>query len=335
MNTSACFLAEYFSVLIDRLPEPSGLVANMLKKLLNQCTFHIELETREPLLVNSSDAVVGGADMTFVRTRRNGEPEPFLPGSSLKGALRSHAERIARTLKDESVCGVFKNAEVEGCGWAFDSSNNPSDYALSCPACRLFGSTHWKGRFHIGDAYLVEEDRGTEPEVRDGIGIDRVSGGVAGTAKFDLEVMPTGVRFALQFDVTNFEVWQLGWMAYVLRDVMDGKLRIGMGTSRGLGRVEGHLQSIELEYVGEPGGIDDEILGLGALAGEDERPAYGLRGDDRVECPDEVDVGRPPASLRARATLSEAEAQDAFLAAVAPAWNDFLDRTDAVPERRS
>lgn len=321
----------------------------MLKKLLNQCTFEIELETKEPLLVKSGDAVVGGADMTFVRTRRDGEPEPFLPGSSLKGVIRSHAERIARTLKDDSVCGVFRGEDTdlpEGCSWFFrslDSTENEGNafdsastyYKDSCPACRLFGSTHWKGRFHIGDAHLVEEDRGTEPEERDGIGIDRVSGGVAGSAKFDLEVMPVGVRFATQFDVTNFETWQLGWLAYVLRDLMDGKMRIGTGTSRGLGRVTGHLQSITLEYVGEPDGMEDSILGLGALVGPDERSAYGLPDEDRVEAPEDLSPSRPPASLRAEAKAEGSEKQQELLAALAPAWNDYLNAREPVTERRS
>jgi len=307
----------------------------MLKKLVNQCTVELDLETKEPILINSGDAVVGGPDMTFVRTRRGGKPEPFLPGSSLKGMLRDHAERIARTLKPKSVCGVFDSAEVEGCSWAFDSARDASDYADSCPACRLFGSLHWEGRFHIGDAHLVEEDRGTEPELRDGIGIDRVSGGVAGGAKFDLEVMPAGVRFATQLDLINFEVWQLGWMAYVLRDLMDGKLRIGMGTARGLGRIEGHLRSITLEYVGEPEGMGDSVLGLGALVREEERSAYGLVEDDRVESPDILHPERGSGSLRARAELTDEEEQDAFLAAVAPAWNEHIDAMKNVPERRA
>lgn len=318
----------------------------MLKKLVNQCTFEVQIETEEPILIKSGDAVVSGPDMTFVRTQRGGQPEPFLPGSSLKGVLRSHAERISRTLNTESVCGVFKNAEVKGCGWHFRDLDKEEDgqaytqesryYKESCPACRLFGSTHWKGRFHIGDAYLVEEDRRVRPELRDGIGIDRISGGVAGGAKFDLEVIRTGVRFETQFDVTNFEVWQLGWLAYVVRDLMDGNLRIGSGTSRGLGRVQGHLDRIQLDYIGEPDGMDTHVLGLGALASEEERAAYGLVENDRVTSPDTLSPERPPGSLRAQSVLDGAEEQQAFLAAVAPAWNDYLnDGAEPVPKRRT
>lgn len=307
----------------------------MLKKLVNQCTFAVQIETEEPLLVKSGDAVVSGPDMTFVRTQRGGNTEPFLPGSSLKGVLRSHAERIARTLKSKSVCGVFDRAEVKGCSWAFDSAQNPSDYASSCPACRLFGSLHWKGRFRIGDAYLVEDDRNVQPELRDGIGIDRVSGGVAGGAKFDLEVMPAGVTFETQFDLVNFEVWQLGWMAYVLRDLMDGKLRIGTGTSRGLGRVRGHLDSITLDYIGEPDGMDTHVLGLGALATDEDRQAYGLLERDRVKSPGFLNPERGRGSLRSQAVIRDADKQMDLLAAVAPAWNDYLSDAKTVRQRRS
>jgi CRISPR-associated RAMP protein (TIGR02581 family) len=307
----------------------------MLKKLVNQCTFALRIETEEPILIKSGDAVVSGPDMTFVRTRRGGKTEPFIPGSSLKGVLRSHAERIARTLKRKSVCGVFQGAEVEGCSWAFESHKNSSDYAASCPACRLFGSLHWKGRFRIGDAYLVEEDRTVQPELRDGIGIDRISGGVAGGAKFDLEVMPAGVTFETRFELVNFEVWQLGWMAYVVRDLLDGNLRIGSGTSRGMGRVRGHLDAITLDYIGKPYGSDDYILGLGALSTSEERDAYGLLENDRVESPVDLKPERAPGSLRAQSVLQDDEGQMAFLAAVAPAWNAYVDAAPTVSDLRS
>ena len=296
----------------------------MLKKLVNQCTFELELETKEPLLVKSGSAVVNGPDMTFVRTRRGGRTEPFIPGSSLKGVLRSHAERVARTLSEDSVCGVFDSANVEGCSWRFDSSKGPADYAHSCPACRLFGSLHWKGRFRTGDAYLTDEHRDVQPELRDGIGIDRVSGGVARGAKFDLEVMPAGVRFATRFDVVNFEAWQLGWIAYVLRDLVESNLRIGMGTSRGLGRVQAHLNTITLEYIGEPEELGASLPGLGALVSDEERSAYGLVDGDRVDCPEGIRLQRPAGSLRSRVELHDTDDQMTLLAEFAPAWDAYV-----------
>lgn len=292
----------------------------MLKKLLNQAVVRLRLEALEPLLVKSGTAVVNGADMAFVRTNRGGNPEPFLPGSSLKGVLRSHAEKVARTLQDGSVCGVFDKAEIKGCSWV-DSRDH---YASSCPACRLFGSNHWKGRFGIGDALLTEQHRGVEPELRDGIGIDRVSGGVAGGAKFDLEVLPAGVEFETELDITNFELWQLGWMAYVLRDLQEGRIRVGSGTSRGLGRIKGHIDHLEIQYVGEPDLLTDSIPGIGALSSDAERSTYQFAEDDQVDLPEGFTFERPPGSLRSRIAATDAEAQQTLLAALAPAWDRYI-----------
>jgi len=302
----------------------------MLKKLLNQCTFELRLETKEPLLVKSGASVVHGPDMTFVRTNRGGSVEPFIPGSSLKGVFRSHAERIARTLQPKSVCGVFDSAEVKGCGWRCSEHKDARDYRESCPACRLFGSTLWKGRFRTGDAYLVPEDRDVNPEVRDSVGIDRVSGGAARGAKFDLEVMPAGVTFETQFDLVNFECWQLGWVAYVLRDLQDERIRVGMGTSRGLGRVKGHLDALTLEYIGEPDELETSIPGIGALVSESEQSDYGFATSDSVPRPETVTLTRAPGSLRSRTRIEDEQQQHNLLAAVAPAWDEYIQTVDAL-----
>lgn len=302
----------------------------MLKKLLNQCTFEMRIETQEPLLIKSGSSVVSGPDMTFVRTNRGGSIEPYIPGSSLKGVLRSHAERIARTLKPESVCGVFDSADVTGCGWRIEDSKDESDYQNSCPACRLFGSTLWKGRFRTGDAYLIEEDRDVNPELRDGIGIDRVSGGVAGGAKFDLEVMPAGVTFTTQFELVNFEAWQLGWTAYVVRDLMDERIRLGMGTARGLGRVRGHLDAITIEYIGEPSVLEEGLPGIGALSTDKEREAYGFAEDDVAERPGGLSLSRPSGSLRARARLEDESDQRALLSSFAGTWDRYIQSVDPI-----
>lgn len=58
-----------------------------------------------PIMIKAGES--GGSDptrpsMEFVRTYRNGKPQVYLPGPSLKGALRAQAERICRSLDGES-----------------------------------------------------------------------------------------------------------------------------------------------------------------------------------------------------------------------------------------
>ena len=87
----------------------------MLRRFINECRFELRIEAVEPLLIKSGTSVLTGPDMAFVRTNRGGVLQPFIPGSSLKGVLRSHGERIARSMKDGLVCDVFDKARVEGC----------------------------------------------------------------------------------------------------------------------------------------------------------------------------------------------------------------------------
>lgn len=298
----------------------------MLKRFVNQFSVTVEIEALEPLLVRSGTAVVNGPDMAFVRTQRNGRFEPFLPGSSLKGVLRSHAERVARTLCEGGVCDVFeyKGRPTNGCSWRLQRSKTAADYRQLCPSCRLFGSLHWKGRFMVSDAYLLADFIHLEPEVRDGVGIDRVTGGVAGGAKFDLEVLPAGVRFETRIDVVNFELWQIGWLAYVLRDLNDGYLRVGAGTSRGLGRIRGLFENMTVSYTGEPAMLQQWIPGIGALLDENERKAYGLLEQDRLPRPEQVVFSRPRGALRSEYRAHGHKDVLEFLAHLAPSWDTFV-----------
>ena len=186
--------------------------------------------------------------MTPVRTYRNGNTEVYLPGSSLKGVFRSHIEKVIRTLKDGVVCNPFvktdPNSENDqlvcpnyvevSCGDKFEvrqavgkvpwrrhpkkeDLSNEAVYLDSCPACRLFGSNSFIGRVAISDAYLAESSQ-QKTEQRDGVGIDRLTGGAASGAKFDLEVVSSGVDFETDIYMRNFEVWQLGILMLIVTD---------------------------------------------------------------------------------------------------------------------
>jgi CRISPR-associated RAMP protein (TIGR02581 family) len=280
----------------------------MLKQLVNECVIELHIIPEGPILIKSGMATISGPDMAFVKIWRSGTEEVYLPGSSLKGVLRSHAERIARTLNDQAACDPFAKGGPETfCGHCFeaikhgkkdipdhlrryvlpDPTNEPNKlnqrvYADSCPVCRLFGSTWYAGRLATADAYAV----GTppRPQPRDGVGIDRFTGGAAPGVKFDLEVVTEG-RFATTLHLRNFELWQLGLIGFLLQDLKDGLLRVGAAKSRGLGKVRGEVKSMKLYYLGRqvpaPNNGQFPICGVGALAGEVAR-SYGMIAPDQV-----------------------------------------------------
>lgn len=253
----------------------------MLKKIVNEAYFTLRITTTGPLLIKSGYASVSGPDMTPVLTFRNGRQEVFLPGSSLKGVFRSHIEKIVCSLKSRVVCYPFAGSEQheadlsqrqrdyrDSCGATFTERAKKSDeerkllenrtdlvYAGSCPACRLFGSTWFIGRVAISDAYLASN---SIKEQRDGVGIDRLTGGASHGAKFELEVVSTGVSFETDIHLRNFEIWQLGMLFAVIQDMEDELIRIGSGRSRGLGMVTAKIS--DQGRNGRPGGLVTSVI---------------------------------------------------------------------------
>ncbi len=269
----------------------------MLKQLVNECVIELAIRPDGPILIKSGIETVSGPDMAFVRTWRDGELQAYLPGSSLKGVLRSHAERIARTFGETKACDPFsKNGPTMFCGHRFETRKqrfnegkalgNTTVYAQSCPICRLFGSTWYGGRLATADAYAEGRMPGTEQ--RDGVGIDRFTGGAARGAKFELEVVTSGT-FVTTLHIRNFELWQLGLAGFLLQDLKDGLIRVGMGKSRGLGKVRGKVRSIRVDFLGPqapaPQNGQLALKGMGSLIHEDMARAYGIVQPDEVTVP--------------------------------------------------
>lgn len=268
----------------------------MLKKLINNAQIEMEIIPIDPLLIKSGQATVGGVDMSFVRTyHHGGDEEPFIPGSSLKGMIRSYAEKICRSLRDVPVpvCLPYLSPRDRvgpgeerqfSCGLQlekFKKDNRqpiiPSSdvYRLSCPACRMFGSQGFIGRFATSDAYLSQRFRAQgRPvfEIRDGVAIDRLTGGTAGGAKYDLEVLTRG-EFSTTLEIRNFEYWQVGLIGLVLRDMEEGLVRIGSGKSRGLGRFKAKINRFYITYYHRN---PRNLTGIHTLCTESDRGQYGL-----------------------------------------------------------
>lgn len=267
----------------------------MFKQLVNECVIDLRIKVEGPVLIKSGLAQISGPDMAWVKVLRNGKPEVYLPGSSLKGVLRSHAERIARTLNSESACDPFggKNDPRRSCGACFDArkeskkdTDNQTAYKEACLICKLFGCTWFASRLATADAYA--DGTPPEPMQRDGVGIDRFSGGAAHGAKFELEVITEGA-FSTTLHLRNFELWQLALLGFVLRDLNDGLIRIGTGRSRGLGQVRGEIAQVRVDFLGPkaPQIVAGELplRGVGSLFSE-------ARDYEMIE-PDEVPIPYP------------------------------------------
>jgi len=209
----------------------------MHKRLLNEAILDFTIVPDGPILVKAGDTGADPTrpDMEFVRTWHNGKQVVYLPGPSLKGVIRSHCERIARTVGEGRSCNpVVKAESCVGQNSLKQEHDGKHVHSRSCFICQMFGNTVLAGRVRTADAYPVNPDE-VRTEERNGVAIDRVFGSVA-VGPFQMEVVTAG-EFQTRIAIRNFTVAQLGLLALALRDLKLGRVGIGFGKSRGLGHV--------------------------------------------------------------------------------------------------
>ncbi|NJK51822.1 MAG: CRISPR-associated protein [Acaryochloris sp. RU_4_1] len=268
----------------------------MHKRLVNQCTIDLTLIPVGPILIKSGKegADPTKPDMEFVETYHQNGKSIYLPGSSLKGAIRAHAERIVRTVGSDhppnSDNGLWANDPLNDKRDYLKDKSTSEIYKLSCFTDQLFGSTKIASRLRVQDAY-PDPEKPVKLEERNGVAIDRVFGSVA-VGPFNYQVCTAG-EFKTKIHLKNFSLAQLGLIGLVLRDLNDGWFGIGFAKSRGLGTVEVKLNSAVVQYPGcrlEDGRIgtigqqkswpNTALLGASEFLAEN---SYGFPENDRDE----------------------------------------------------
>lgn len=192
------------------------------------CFVDLELETATGVRVGAGRATA--AEATDAPLLRDPENRPLIPGSSLKGSLRSAAERLLRPLGSGLACDVVAARCLAGV-----RGREPSAEELEslCSTCRLFGNPFLAGRLIVGD--LVGSVERTI--VRDGVAIDRRELKQAGSLKYDYEVAAPGSHFGGRIRIDDPEPHEIGLVLTLLDLIDQGLVTLGGGASRGLGRV--------------------------------------------------------------------------------------------------
>ncbi|MGV0104643.1 CRISPR-associated protein [Nostoc sp. DSM 114160] len=284
----------------------------MHKKFVNHCTIDVTLIPDGPILIKpgKEGADPTKPDMEFVETYHAGGRSIYLPGSSLKGAIRAHAERIVRTVGDDKP-------NSKKLPWANDPLSDKYDYLdkksasdiykLSSFTDQIFGNTSIASRLRIEDAY-PDKSQPLKIEERNGVAIDRVFGSTVPGALFNYQVCTAG-EFHTKIHLKNFTLSQLGLIGLVLRDLDDGWFGLGFAKSRGLGTVQVKLNSAVVQY---PGCVLSEdkrqihaigsqkqwsntfLLGAGEFLEPEDAQLYGFSKPDYQDTPvaaQEMDLG--------------------------------------------
>jgi CRISPR/Cas system CSM-associated protein Csm3 (group 7 of RAMP superfamily) len=251
----AAWLAQPGSPLADHLQpaDPEALLA-LGRTLLcagrsETLDFEIDLRFDAPFLVNDASRVKRPGETS---DKPNHTPlkalgdAPLLPASSMHGAMRSQAERIARTLGLPVCDPAGKKSERP------PAIKNRGECSKLDVVSRLFGAPGWRSPLRISDFTLApgSPDPG-EPRTQEFVAIDRFTGGGADKLKFNAEAFtPAGqdgftLRGTLSLDAHRLALLAdgtPGWwdellhlLTYTLRDLCEGDVPAGFGRSKGYG----------------------------------------------------------------------------------------------------
>ena len=173
---------------------------------------------------------------------------PIIPGSSLKGAMRSYTEALLRSVKPNDpmmACDIFDPKAKCSCEPSEEEIRAYHEHGIDdidviymdrlCWACRLFGSPRMASRLMIRDLTVASGFWGGTYLMRDGVAIDRDTGTAAARRKYDFEAVPASTRFNLTIQMDNLDDTELGLALLVLRALEKEQIQLGGARSRGLG----------------------------------------------------------------------------------------------------
>jgi len=310
-----------------------------LTPVLRRFTVSFSLVNREPLRIGAGrgDRLGSPIDLPVYRQlvyHGDGSvtEEPVIPGSSLKGVLRTASMALL------SSCGIKAHSGVRGedghgscveeCFGSisvFDQLRRsaPAEelrrlLAGFCPACLLYGAPSLASRVAVGEFTPVKKSVRTG--VKTGVGIDRRRGAAARGVLYTVEYVEPGTVFRGSISAVNTPNWMLSLLAASILSIDSGWFKIGGFKSRGMGLVEVEKDTVEVRV--EP---VEKMGGTAVLPVLDD----GLDQEEALEgCSLE-------ASLKSFRAVCSGEAGYRVLQALAEAWQGrYCGRAAEVLKRR-
>jgi len=231
----------------------------MFKTFVSIFCLNMKLEPEAGFLIASGAFPVDPSepDIQFIKMKHASFPKefPFIPGSSIKGPIRSHAEALLRS-KGKSVCDVLSSKEGNCCSSYSKKDVEDTDverYKASCMACRTFGGRKLASKVRVDDFLPYESNEELNQAfdriekaltVRNGIAIDRKSGKVKGGALFFHHSY--SIPFYGTITLKNPEKWQLALLFILIDHINAGLIKFGHSKSRGLGKLNAEIRSIDI-----------------------------------------------------------------------------------------
>jgi CRISPR-associated protein Csm3 len=207
-------------------------------KIESQTTFTITLKLVTPLHIGGNFDDDIKSDLPIIKTA---DDTPFIPGSSIKGVLRSASERLSHIFGlnvcylENGGCGQNHKDDIKTAIETLSDSQAYADiYGRVCPSCQTYGIGSISSKVKVNHVYL----KNYKTMIRDGIMIDRETGTVKPTAKFDYEYIEADQTFTIEIEGNNLTDENKEVLALAFAQLKNGSLRFGGLQARGLGQVE-------------------------------------------------------------------------------------------------
>lgn len=183
------------------------------------------------ILIRSSNKQPGGPDVVHLHSVRQDKTEPIISGTSLAGAVRGRALRIAQTIL----------GEVEG-GKLIDNMFGPimseDDEIAARPTSRADRPLPGSSRVVVEESII----KGGQDLVQSRVKIDRFTGGAFPTALFSEQPLFSSNQAEVTLTITlrNPQDAEIGLLLLVLKDLWTGDLPLGGASGVGRGRLQGY-----------------------------------------------------------------------------------------------
>lgn len=220
------------------MPQPEALILNI------RLDFQSNFLVNDPSRTGTLDEKKAGHTPLL-----NVDGKPLLHATSIRGAFRSQAEKIVRTIGNEKcACYLNDRGERASC-LAIESIDALPDL---CPTCQIFGAAGWKAAIQFSDFLAIDSIREENLFQQEFVAIDRFTGGGAEAKKFNARSMdrPT-LHGTITIDLARLKNvadngWPLGLLVLVLRDLIEGDVRFGLGSAKGYGTARLTIEGLRL-----------------------------------------------------------------------------------------
>jgi len=242
--------------------------------VLRKTEISFKIVAVEPLRIGAQKEVASIANNPIVKIAKNGERVPFIPGSSLKGVLRTIGEglwssvigRYVHDNKENFVCYVFKDEKDEEQEEKQRIPNKKLAEML-CPVCLTYGVPGFMSKVLVSDFFPLNYSIGVITQAS----IHRKKGTAQNPRQ--IEYVEPGSTFSGKLVMTNAPNWMITLVLASLYLIDNGFVKLGGNKSRGFGaaRIEDlQVKSTDLD----PLDIYDSKLDKGKI--EDLSYAYEM-----------------------------------------------------------